>query len=99
MELLWKALLSLQLIQAITVCLLSSFSYQHCEEGRDAFKQDIQWGTKHHCQVSTFKSRGHFVQGSGQAGGRVPGRKLPVAEVSVASVGAEVLGVQTLPEW
>lgn len=86
-------------MQAITVCLLSSFSYRHCEEGRDAFKQDIQWGTKRHCQVSTFKSRGHIVQGSDQAGGHVSRRKLPVAEVSVASVGAEVLGVQTLPEW
>lgn len=43
MGLLWKALLNLQLIQAIAVCLLSTFSYLH----HDALKQDTLWGTKH----------------------------------------------------
>lgn len=58
MGLLWKVLLNLQLIDAIALCLLSSFSYLDCDEVHDALKQDTQCRPKHASQCIHMQDQG-----------------------------------------
>jgi len=46
--------------------------------------------------MSPRKSQGHVVQGSVRACGHVPGRRLPMAEISIAGGSATALAVAGL---